>query len=266
MTAVNQARVIVIGNEKGGSGKSTTAMHLIVALLRQGHRVASIDLDRRQRTLSRYVENRNAYAAREGKKLPVPHHAVLDGPGWVGEEEAAEEALGTLLGQLRAKFGAIVIDTPGSDNSLGRVGHTHADVLVTPLNDSFVDLDVLARVDAATMEIAGPSHYAEMVWERKKKRLAAGGGSIDWIVMRNRLSSLDAHSKRHMARLLDDLSKRIGFRIVPGFGERVVYRELFHKGLTMMDLRQVAGEEDFNLSHVAARQEVRMLVEAVGIR
>ena len=66
------ARVIVVGNEKGGSGKSTVAMHVAVALVKaRPERVATIDLDIRQRSLTHYVENRRAWGERIGRELEV---------------------------------------------------------------------------------------------------------------------------------------------------------------------------------------------------
>lgn len=265
MTAGKGAHVIVVGNEKGGTGKSTTSMHLIVALLKLGRSVASIDLDVRQGTLTRYMDNRRAFAAAPGRRLPMPVHAVTqartDAPS--GAARAEEDRLSSLIEQLAPLHDVIVIDTPGNDAGLTRLGHSYADTLITPLNDSFMDLDVLARVDGDSMQIIGPSQYAEMVWKQKMMRARRDNGFIDWIVMRNRLSSLDARNKRRMARILRELSARLGFRVVPGFGERVVFRELFLHGLTMMDLRDVAGPDGLTLSQIAARQEVRTLVEGI---
>ena len=265
MAAAGQATIVALGNEKGGSGKSTTAMHLVVALLRAGRRVASVDLDDRQGSLSRYLDNRRAHARAHGVELPMPDHEAIDGDAGGPPQSDLEGRAEDAIERLRPDHDVIVIDTPGGDSALGRLGHSYADTLITPLNDSFVDLDVLGRVDSRRMRILGPSHYAEMVWEQKMRRARRDGGSIDWIVMRNRLSSLDASNKREMASLLHELSQRIGFRTVAGFGERVVYRELFLKGLTMMDLREVTGAEQLNLSHVAARQEVRTLVDALDL-
>ncbi|MDP6786556.1 MAG: division plane positioning ATPase MipZ [Rhodospirillales bacterium] len=256
-----KARVIVIGNAKGGSGKSTTAMHLAVALMGLGHAVATIDLDPRQGTLTRYIENRRALARRLDLDLPVPGHV---GPGQGGARDE-EDCLDALIARLGPAKDAIVIDTPGSDSALSRMGHTWADTLVTPLNDSFLDLDVLARVDGETLRIVGPSQYAKMIWEQRKKRARMGLPAIDWIVMRNRLSNLHARNKHDMADILDELSGRIGFRLAPGFGERVIFRELFLKGLTVMDPGGMAGGPPLTLSHVAARQEVRALVAALNV-
>jgi chromosome partitioning protein len=267
MGTSDKAHVVVIGNTKGGSGKSTTAMHLAVALMELGHKVASIDLDLRQGSLSRFVENRRAFALNQNLDLSIPEHTGLAPEPYDNQRAARveEDKLGDLITRLGPVMDVIIIDTPGSDSMLSRVGHTWADTLVTPLNDSFLDLDVLARVESETLRIAGPSQYAEMIWEQKKKRAQIGLPAIDWIVLRNRLSSLNAHNKHVMADVLEKLSGRIGFRLAPGFGERVIYRELFLKGLTVMDLGGVAGGSPLTLSHVAARQEVRALVIALNV-
>lgn len=254
-----QQRIIVVGNEKGGSGKSTTAMHLAVGLMLAGRRVACLDLDLRQRSLGRFLENRAAFAAARGVALPMPDQRPVAADG------DAETRLGQAIEEMLAVNDLVILDTPGSDSPLGRAGHSFADLLVTPLNDSLVDLDGLARVDPGKMAVKGPSHYAEMVWQQKMRRAQRDGGSIDWVVLRNRLSTLDAHNKREVGRLLGDLARRIGFRIVPGFGERVIFRELFLKGLTVMDLHQAGGADGMSLSHVAARQEVRALVESLRL-
>lgn len=251
--------VIVVGNEKGGSGKSTTAMHVTVALLRTGRRVAVMDLDVRQGSLGRFLENRRRYAERHGG-ASLPMATFVDVPA-----EETEPAMIALMAGLAHDFDVVVIDTPGSDTPLNRLGHSFADTLITPMNDSFVDLDVLARVDPDTLKIAGPSQYAEMVWQQKMARAKRDGGSVDWIVMRNRLAHVDAHNKRVMGELISELAERIRFRTVPGFGERVVFRELFHAGLTMMDLKEVGVSDGLSMSHVAARQEVRALVEAIRL-
>lgn len=263
-----QAHIIVLGNEKGGTGKSTTALHIIVALLRAGHSVGSIDLDARQGTLSRYISYRRDYAHRHGLSLPMPDHRAI--PRSTAEDlrqayDDEADAFALALAELGTAHDFVVIDTPGSDSSLSRIGHAFADTLITPLNDSFVDLDLLAEVDPDTLAIRRPSTYSEMVWEQKKRRALRDGGSIDWIVMRNRLSHLDARNKREIGDILTKLAQRIRFRLAPGFGERVIFRELFLKGLTLMDLRDIEPEGGFTMSHVAARQEVRGLLETIGL-
>ncbi len=262
------AHVIVLGNEKGGSGKTTTAMHVIAHLLREGFRVGSIDLDGRQRSLTRYVENRKAWADAAGVNLVMPEHAVImkSGAASVAEANAAEEAeLEATMARLAASNDFLVIDCPGSDSNLSRLGHARADTLITPMNDSFVDFDLLGRVDPQTYRIKGPSVYSEMVWESRKRRAVRDGGEIDWVVVRNRLSHLDAKNKRRVEAVLDALASRIGFRIGPGFGERVIFREMFPSGLTLLDLREEGVDTQMSMSHVAARAEVRALVEALEL-
>lgn len=257
------AHVIVVGNEKGGTGKSTVSMHLIVSLLNRGLSVGSIDLDARQATLTRYVQNRQNRKDAAHLGLKVPDHVALPP---TADREADECRLLETFTQLSGRHHVLVIDTPGSDHYLSRLGHSFAHTLITPLNDSLIDLDVLARVEPETLKITRPSHYAEMVWDTKKTRAIRGEKAVvDWIVLRNRLAHLDARNKQTMEKLLADLAKRIGFRIAPGLGERVIYRSLFLEGLTLLDLRHRLTGFDMNLSNVAARQELRALVDSIGL-
>ncbi len=263
-----KAHVIVIGNEKGGCGKTTTAMHLIVALLRMGFSVGSIDIDSRQRSLSRYLENRKQTALKEDVPLPSPQHVVVQKSPFniVQEAEADEhERFTKALARLQAANDFIVIDSPGSDTYLARVAHAYANTVITPINDSFVDLDVLANVDGQTMKIIKPSIYSEMMWEQKLQRAKRDGGSIEWIVMRNRLSNIDAKNKRFMTQVTGELSRRIGFRVAPGFSERVIFREMFLQGLTVLDIMETKGAT-ISMSHIAARQEVRDLLRTLKIQ
>ena len=258
---------VVIGNEKGGTGKSTTAMHVIVALLQLGHRVASIDLDGRQGTLSHYVTHRAAFAQRSGKKIPLPLHTCIT----ESDMRDRDEGLAADRDRLHRAFSEaagcrfLVIDTPGSASRLSQLAHAHADVLITPLNDSFLDMDVLARIDRERREVLGPSPYSEMVWAQSEQRVAAGRPAIDWVVMRNRLAHIGARNSREMGSLLIQLAERLGFRLVPGFGERVVFRELFYRGLTLFDLSDESPAHRGPASHAHARQEVHELVGALGI-
>jgi len=264
----DRAHVVVIGNEKGGSGKSTTALHIAVALLDEGHRVATLDLDARQATLGRYLENRATWAASRGAALPMPTHAAVrrsDAPDRSTQEAEEEAALEAALVPALANHDIVLIDTPGADTHLSRLAHTFADTLLTPLNDSFVDLDLLGRVDPQSMKLVRPSVYAEAVWTQRQLRAASGGAPVDWIVMRNRLSSLAARNKRDMAAALEALARRVGFRLAAGLSERVIYRELFLSGLTLLDLRRPGVDQTLTMSHVAARQEVRDLVAALKL-
>ena len=249
--------VVVLGNEKGGTGKSTTAMHLIVALLRDGRSVASVDLDGHQGTLTRYIENRRSFAEGEGLRLQLPdHHRIAS-----GESDAV--GADALIDRLAAAHDYVVLDCPGTDNPLARHAISRADILITPVNDSFVDLDLLARIGGTPPRVLGPSVYSQTVWEGRQRRAMNGGRPIDWIVLRNRLSPLDSRNKKNVGLTLDELARRIGCRCLDGFHERVIFRQLFLQGLTVLDLREDGAGVALNMSHIAARQEIRRLADAV---
>jgi chromosome partitioning protein len=261
------AHIIVVGNEKGGSGKSTTCMHVATALVRMGHRVGGLDLDMRQKSFGRYIENRLAYLARAGLNLPTPNYIELPEaePGALQlGENPYDQRLSAAVAILEPISDFIIIDCPGSHTRLSQVAHSLADTLITPLNDSFVDFDLLARVDMETGRVKGPSIYSEMVWNARQLRAQAGLKPIDWIVVRNRLGAQQMHNKKKVGAALEELSKRIGFRVAPGFSERVIFRELFPRGLTLLDLKDT-GVDQLNLSNIAARQELRDLMKELRL-
>ncbi len=261
------AHIIVVGNEKGGAGKSTVAMHIATALARMGHKIGTLDLDLRQKSLARYVENRRKFCDREGLNLPGPYHVDLpeiDASTLNPGENLSDHRLSAAVAGLEPDCDFILIDCPGSHTRLSQVAHSLADTLVTPLNDSFVDFDLLARVDNDGETILGPSVYSEMVWSARQLRAQAGLNPIDWVVLRNRMGAQQMVNKQKMESALARLSERIGFRPSPGFNERVIFRELFPRGLTLLDLRDV-GVSQLNISNVAARQELRELMRSLEL-
>jgi len=263
------AHVVVLGNEKGGSGKSTTALHIAVALLKAGQRVATIDLDSRQKSFTHYIENRRAWSQRARVKLEMPtHYCIARGEGASLDANEAQEfaSFSQAIGAIEHSHDVVVIDTPGNDTYLMRLAHSMADTLVTPLNDSFVDFDVLGRIDATNFTVTGESHYAEMVRESRRQRRLVDGRLTDWIVVRNRLSALSSRNKRLVGEGLSELSKRLAFRSVDGFAERVVYREFFPRGLTALDdLDEATLGTRPSLSHITAREEVITLLNALHL-
>ena len=266
------AHVIVLGNEKGGSGKSTTAMHIFVALAREGQVVGAMDLDTRQQTFFRYLENRAAFNRKREDQglqpLVMPIQRQVDASDHVNRDVAEQEELerfSAAVADLYHSCDVLIIDCPGTDTYLSRLGHAAADTLITPMNDSFIDFDLLGRIEPGTQEIVGPSIYAEMVWECRKLRAESGLSPLDWIVMRNRLDPNDNASKRRVGDLLEALSKRIQFRVAPGFSERLIYRDLFLNGLTLLDVREPGADVDLTMSHVAARQEVDQLLKQLDL-
>lgn len=263
------ARVIVLGNEKGGSGKSTLALHIAVALLKAGQRVATIDLDCRQRSFTRYIANRQAWSQHAQLDLELPDHCclTLGETMQVADNEAVEfQQFADAVSAVEHDHDFIVIDTPGSDSYLMRLAHSMADTLVTPINDSFLDFDVLGGVDPTTFEVTGTSHYAEMVIDARRRRRQLDGSDTDWIVVRNRLSTIGSRNNRMVAAGLKELAMRIGFRPLDGFAERVVYREFFPRGLTALDNLDAAtlGTRP-SMGHVTAREEVTDLLRRLKL-
>ena len=251
-TILPQPRIIVVGNEKGGAGKSTIAVHLTTALLHEGARVAVVDLDIRQQSTGHFFANRRAWTQAQGVTLPAP--AVLDG----GARAQVEEAF-----QSDADY--VVFDTPGADTELSRSAHQGADLIVTPMNDSFVDFDMIGVVDPVTLAVIRPSLYAETVWEARKARAMQRGRSIDWVILRNRLASFEARNRKRVDERLAGLARRAGFRAIPGLRDRVIYRELFPFGLTVSDLSASVRPVQVSLAHVSARQELRSLMSDLGL-
>lgn len=262
------AHIIVVGNEKGGAGKSTVSMHVATALVRMGHKVGVLDLDLRQRSFARYVENRLTFCQRHGLDLATPDVFPLpevDQSSLAQGENIHDRRLSMAIGEMEQDYEFILIDCPGSHTRLSQVAHSLADTLITPMNDSFIDFDLLAQVDPETGAILRPSVYSEMVWNARQLRAQAGLAPIDWIVVRNRLAAQQMHNKKKISEALSALSKRIGFRMAPGFGERVIFRELFPRGLTLLDLRDIGVVGQMNISNVAARQELRELVKGLNL-
>jgi len=263
----DRAHIIVLGNEKGGSGKSTTAMQLFVALARAGHQVGALDLDLRQQSFFRYLDNREAHGRRTGTTPLMPRRICIAASCDPLRDNAAAEdhrRLAETVAELSRDCDFIIIDTPGAVTPLSEAAHAAAATLITPINDSLIDFDLLGRVDPVTGKVIGPSVYSEMVWSARQRRAVRREKSIDWVVLRNRMANLATHNKRRVGTVMADLSRRIGFRIVPGLSERVIFRELFLTGMTLLDLKD-NGPVTLTMSHVAARQEVREMVKSLNL-
>ncbi|MBK1795715.1 AAA family ATPase [Devosia sp. WQ 349] len=259
-----RAHVIVVGNEKGGSGKSTLSLHLAVYLLHQGFRVATVDVDSRQQTLTRYIRNRRNTLDTTGRDIPMPKHVHVP-TGWsdsIKENQKAElELFSRSMDKLYDEVDFIVIDTPGFDAHLARLAHSAADTLVTPVNDSMIDLDVLAKIDVRTGDPESLSPYSKNVQRARAERQIATGAPSDWVIVRNRISAL---SNRNGASVHDSVVKiadALTCRVADGIAERVIFRSLFPIGMTVFDPldAQLLGAAP-SMSHVNARQEYRDLV------
>lgn len=263
------SRIIVVGNEKGGAGKSTLAIHIVAGLMQAGRQVAIIDLDLRQRSMSRFRANRLAWTAANGVELPVPLEPDMgDGKALARMPEDVQlEVFRRAFAEAREHAEFVVIDTPGGDTVLSRTAHALADQVVTPMNDSFVDFDLLGEVDPVTLELVKPSLYSESVWEARKHRALTEGrhAAIDWVVLTNRLAVAAARNRQRLEERMDKLARRVGFRVGPGLRDRVIYRELFPFGLTVADLSEQVRPVQVSLAHVSARQELRNLMLALNL-
>jgi chromosome partitioning protein len=261
--------VIVVGNEKGGSGKSTTAFHLAIFLLYQGFRVASIDVDSRQQTFTQYVRNRRDWAQAHDLKLPhtTHYHLPLTRSDSIKENQRLEfDLFRQAVTEIEGEVDFLVVDTPGFDTHLTRLSHSLADTLVTPVNDSLIDLDVLAHIDPVTGEPRELSHYSRLVQRARTERLSIDGQTIDWILVRNRIAMLSSRSMRMVQASLERIALWLGARMADGIAERVIFRSLFPSGMTVfdpLDPELLGGLP--SMSHVSARQEYRNLVDALNL-
>jgi chromosome partitioning protein len=260
-------KIIVVANEKGGSGKSTVAVNIAVGLRRMGSAVAAVDLDSRQGTLTRYLENRKKWAAELGRELPMPHLAAvaeLDELADQGQGDASDALFGR-LSDLAKAHDFVVVDIPGHNHVLMAAVHALADVLVTPVNDSLLDLDVLGVVNAETLAVERISHYGQFVRLARERRRQLIGAEMEWFVLRNRLSSLNSRNKRFVGDALQQLAARLGFRLIEGLADRVAFRELFLRGLTPLDDldSKLLGARP-TMSHVTSRLELETLLQSIA--
>jgi chromosome partitioning protein len=266
---MSQASVIVVGNEKGGAGKSTLAIHTAVALMHGGAKVAVLDLDLRQQTMGHFFAHRRAWlsANKAVAPMPIEHPVSSDGAALAQAPDA--EALARFeeaYAEAAASADFVLIDTPGADTVISRAAHGLADLIVTPMNDSFVDFDMLGEVDPVTLDLVRHSLYSETVWNSRKARAARDRKMIDWVVLRNRLAPTEARNRKRLDERVQALSRKVGFRVGPGLRDRVIYRELFPFGLTIADLSTSIRPVAMSLQHVAARQELRAVMNALGLR
>ena len=259
-----KAHIITVSNEKGGTGKSTVSMHLAVILMQEGFKVAVVDMDGRQGTLSHYVNNRKQFAAKNNINLIIPQLVTVS-----PRENTAENAehimeIEMVIDELSKRYDAIIIDTPGGKNYLFEEAHLLADTLITPISDSLIDLNVMAEIDKDNPQKHKAGHYAQFVWDVKKKLAQRGKPLLNWIVVGNKISPLNSKNKTMFFEQLEMLSKLYGFRMAGGIKDRVIFKELFLQGLTVLDLNTAALKGRLTMSHLAAKQEIKNLAESIS--
>jgi chromosome partitioning protein len=263
------AHVIVVGNEKGGAGKSTLSIHIAVALMKSGYKVACIDLDTRQQTMTRFFENRASWSGHAGRRIELPRHCAM-GRGESSDVKANEaqefSAFARAIGEVEHDFEFVVIDTPASDSYLMRLAHSLADTLVSPLNDSYIDMDVFSRVHHDRKRRGGVAHYADLVMQARRKRRIVDSGVIDWVMVRNRMATLTSNNARQISVSIGRLSQELGFRVADGLHDRVIFRELFPIGLTALDpIEAGVNHGALTSSQISARREIEALVAALAL-
>ena len=260
-------KIIVVGNEKGGSGKTTVAMHVAIGLLRLGFSVGTVDIDTHQRSLTRYLDNRRMWCEDHDRSLPAPRHCLigaseLDSVSAVQTEERLSLTK-AIEGMGDCAF--LVLDCPGGDGQLSRFAHSLADTLITPLNDSFVDLDLLLQFRPGCFQVLDLGDYFQMLWHIRHQRRQSRQPAFDWVVVRNRLSSLVDQNKRNMVFVLEKVAPIMTFRLADGLGERIIFRQLFQQGLTVLDIDEPEVDIFHTNSHAAARGELRTLFQTLGL-
>ncbi|MDR1694029.1 MAG: division plane positioning ATPase MipZ [Lactobacillaceae bacterium] len=256
-----KAHIIVVSNEKGGTGKSTISMHLATLLLYEGYNVATIDMDGRQGTFTKYIENRKKYNQKSYINLPISYHLSFS----IDDEDGSNpELIGRHIKDLAKKYDAIIIDTPGTKNYLFDEAHKYADTLITPISDSLLDLNVMADIDFNTKKIGKPGHYANHIWDVKKYLAARNKPYLNWVVAGNRISSFNSKNKTKVMEYLERLSKLYGFKLFFGIKDRAIYKELFLDGLTILDMNNDRLKMKMSISHIAAKREIRKLAELIS--
>ncbi len=258
-----RAHVIVISNEKGGTGKSTVSMHLAIKLMQENFKVAVVDTDGRQGTLTHYIENRKRFCKESGISLPVPELLTISPVEKIEQVGEHQKEAASLIAALLPEFDAVIIDTPGNKNYLFETAHQFADTLITPISDSLIDLNVISEIDFTRPEERHAGRYAQYIWDVKKQLAQRGHPMLNWIVVGNKVSALNSRNKNQVFGYLEKAAKTYGFRVAPAIRDRVIYKELFLQGLTVLDLNHQALKCRLSVSHIAAKQEIRSLAEFI---
>ena len=254
-------KVVVFGNEKGGSGKTTTAFHIAIILTKAGKKILAIDIDIRQKSFTRYLDNRNKTIERDKLPLQLPYIMSISDELIKSVDKDSSE-LKNIIDQKRQEYDFIIVDTPGHYNALSKAVHEQADIIITPINDSFLDVDLLGQVNNQHYTDLKAGVYSNMIFECKKKRALIDKKEIEWYVIRNRISSTTTNNMQNIEEAINKLSSKYGFKVISGFGDRVIFKELFLDGLTLSDAR-TSPKVKINLSTVAARNELREIVKAI---
>ena len=234
-------KILLFANEKGGSGKTTCAIHLIIALLHLGKTAASIDLDERQQSLTRYIENRQKTSDTQEIPLLLSEHFQIANESTLSNTnciEIFEKKFDQLLQKL-SNYDFIIIDIPGNNTKINRLLHYYADIVITPINSSFIDVDLIGKVNADDLSLISHGVYGNLFLEERDRTFKKKNKKPEWIVVHNRYSAYESLHKRNIDFALRCMSKKMDFKLIPGFRDRLIFKELFLKGLTLLDANSI---------------------------
>src|SRR3546814_12825926 len=111
-------------------------------------------------------------------------------------EGTTVDELDAAVARLTEGADYFIADTPGRDDVFARHLATRADTLVTPINDSFIDFDLIGQVDPETFQVTRPSFYSELIWDTRKTRAKTDGRTIDWNILPHPPPPVDAPKQR----------------------------------------------------------------------
>jgi chromosome partitioning protein len=186
----------------------------------------------------------------------------LPGPRQILLAQSTEAELETKIRMAQIECAFIIIDVGGHDSAIARRAIFMADTIVTPVNDSFIDLDMLGRIDPRTGALKTLGAFARLVEHLKEPGLALRARPLDWVVMQNRARGMTTKNERKFIDALNAIAPVAGFRLIPGLRERVVYRELFPIGLTLFDLGMIPN---LGRAQPAAQKEIAQMIDALNL-
>lgn len=249
-------QVVTISGFKGGTGKTTVASLLGVAAVKDGLRVASLDLDRNTRNLSSFLTLRRA------SRLQSPDHVMLMDM----EEDVRSNAKPKHSGRLEALirmarmdgYDLMIIDTSSGNLADVYEAHLLADVILTPMNESPADMHGLfAPVGSAA---APRINYREMIDTVRFDRKRAGLPVQRWHVVMNRVSSLPSRIGATVTDRVSEMAKEAGFEAVWRLRDRVAHRAIALEGCTVFD---TPADGKLTMTELSGRSEVRALLSLI---